>query len=243
MKKIATILLVLIPLIGSAQNVFIVEDMITTKDNSVNGYIFNIKGEFDDAVDHYKDYMKERYDYKVDKENKTTYKIEAVDLPHISMRRGDMKTFLIYTDSMSVMGFSFLLGYDVFLTSKEHPNEMKEFRKLVVDFMDYHYKASYTKMIDEKNKALDKVQKDLKQNENKISSLKKKVISLAKKKDKEEDPTKKVELDAERQLTENEIKELEGEVTTLRQDIIKMEKLIYSLKAELNKAHQDILAL
>ncbi|MEN8249851.1 MAG: hypothetical protein ABFS32_13040 [Bacteroidota bacterium] len=244
MKKLITAaLIVLIPIIGSAQNVFLIEDMITTKDQSVNALVFNIKGEFDDAVDHYKDYMKERYEYKVDKENKTTYIIEEVDLPHISMRRGDMKTYLVYTDSMNVMGFSFLLGYDVFLSSEEQPEEMEQFKKLVVDFMDYHYNESYGKMIDDNNKALDKVKKDLTQNENKIGSLKKKVVTLAKKKDKEKDPTKKVGFDADKQLTENEIKMLEEQVTKQRKDIINMEKEIFTLKTELNKVHQEIVDL
>lgn len=243
MKKIILALFLIASFAASAQNVYLVEDMISTKDQAVNAFLFNIKGDFDEALDHYKSFMKDRYDYKVDKENKTTYMIEAVDLPNISLKRGDLKTYFVVTDSMNMLGFSFLLGYDISLSSKDRPEEMAHFRKLIIEFMDYHYNESYNTIIEDKTKILEKIKKDLAQNENKIGSLKKKVVSLAKKKDKEEDATKKVDLDADRQLTENEIKELEEKVTAQRADIIKKEKEIFSLKSELNKVHQTILAL
>ena len=100
-----------LPVWAAAQDVFIVEDMVTTKDISVNAYIIGIKGEFDDAVDNFKEFVKEGYDYKVEKENKTTYMIEAVDLPHISVKRGDLKAYLVQTDSMNLMAFSFFPKY------------------------------------------------------------------------------------------------------------------------------------
>jgi peptidoglycan hydrolase CwlO-like protein len=214
--------------------------MITTKDMSVNALIFNIKGEFDDAIDNYREFVKEAYDLKVDKENKTTYIIKAVDLPHISVKRGDVKTYLIHTDSMNVMAFTFLLGYDVFLSSKENPLEMAQFKKYVIDFMDFQYQAYYAGVIKGQNKDLDGTKKDLSQKEGKISSLKKKVVSLAKKKEKETDATKKVAINAEMQLTENEINELVDQVTALRVEVSQKEKGIYKLKGELNKFHLQI---
>ena len=243
MKKLIIALIIFLPTLGAAQEAFIVEEMVTTKDMSVNAFVIGIKGEFDNAIDTYKTFVKEGYDYKVDKENKTTYIVEAVDLPHISLKRGDLKTYLITTDSMNVLAFSFFLGYDVFLTSKENPQEMAQFRKFIIDYMDAQYKAFYTVEIDKKTKDLDGSKKELQQNENKVGSLKKKVVSLAKKKDKEEDTTKKIDIDGEKQLTESEIALLVDEATALRAVISKKEKALYKQKQELNSYHLQITTL
>jgi len=243
MKNLIIALVFCLPTLAIAQDVFIIEDMVNTTDVSVNAFIIGIRGDFDDAIDNYKEFVKAGYEYKVEKENKTTYIIEAVDLPHISVKRGDLKTYLIHTDSMNLLAFSFLLGYDVFLTSKEQPLEMAQFKKFVIDFMDYHYKAYFAGVIKEQDKGLESSQKELSQNENKISSLKKKIVSLAKKKEKEADETKKVAINAEMQLTENEIKVLEDQVAARRVEVINKEKAIYKLKAELNKYHLEITSL
>ena len=243
MKKLIILLALILPTITLAQDVFIVEDMVTTKDISVNAYIIGIKGEFDDAVDNFKKFVKEGYDYKVEKENKTTYVVEAVDLPHISVKRGDLKAFLVRTDSMNLMAFSFLLGYDVFLTTKDQPAEMAQFRKFVIDFMDFHYKVHFAGIIELQNKSLTGTKKEIEQDESKISSLKKKVASLAKIKENEEDADKKVAINAERELTENDINELVEQIATLRTEVSKQEKELYNLKQEINKYHLQITSL
>jgi hypothetical protein len=243
MKNLIVALIIFLPTLAGAQDAFITEEMVTTKEMTVDAFVIGIKGDFDDAVDNYKDFVKEGFEYKVDKVNKTTYMVEAVDLPHLSLKRGDLKTYLITTDSMNVMAFSFFLGYDVFLTSKENPQEMTQFRKFVIDFMDFHYKAFYTVEIEKQTKDLEGSKKELLQNENKVSSLKKKVVSLAKKKDKEEDATKKVDIDSQKQLTENEITVLVDEATALRGVISKKEKALYKQKQELNKYHLQITSL
>jgi hypothetical protein len=243
MKNLIVALIIFLPTLAGAQDAFITEEMVTTKEMTVDAFVIGIKGDFDDAVDNYKDFVKEGFEYKVDKVNKTTYMVEAVDLPHLSLKRGDLKTYLITTDSMNVMAFSFFLGYDVFLTSKENPQEMAQFRKFVIDFMDFHYKAFYTVEIEKQTKDLEGSKKELLQNANKVSSLKKKVVSLAKKKDKEEDATKKVDIDSQKQLTENEITVLVDEATALRGVISKKEKALYKQKQELNKYHLQITSL
>ena len=243
MKRLIIALIFCFPILGTAQNVFLVEDMVTTKDIPVNALIISMTDDFDEAINNYKKFIKEGYEYKVKKDNSTTYVIEAVDLPHLSVKRGDLKTYLIHTDSMNVMAFSFLLGYDVFLTSKEHSEEMVQFKQFVVEFMDFHYKAHYSKDIDEQAKLLASDKKELQRNENEISSLKKKVVSLSKKWSKETDETKKVEINAEKQLTENEINKLVDEVTVMRVDVNKKEKEVFALKQELNKFHLQITSL
>ena len=243
MKNLIIVLIISLPTFGFTQNMFLVEEMVSTKDMSVNALIINMTDDFDEAVANYKEFVKDGYELKVKKKNNTTYVVEEVDLPHISVKRGDLKAYLFHTDSMNVMAFSFLLGYDVYLTREDHPEEMAQFKKFVVDFMDFHYKAHYSVGIDEQNKALESLKKELMKNENKISSLKKKVVSLAKKESKETDSTKKVEINAEKQLTQNEIDETVDLVTTMRVDVSKKEKEVFGLKNELNKCHLQITSL
>jgi hypothetical protein len=209
----------------------------------VNALVISMTDDFDEAIDNYKEFIKEGYDLKVKKENSKTYTIEAVDLPQISTKRGDLNTYLFHTDTMNVMAFSYLLGYDLFLTSKDYPEEMTEFKRFVKDFMDFHYKAHYTKEIDEHSNELESLKKDLLKNEDKISSLKKDVVTLGKKEAKEEDPTKKVEIGAELKLTQNEIDELVDQVATMRVEVNKQEKELYALKDTFNKNHLAIISL
>lgn len=121
MKKLMLALALCVAEAGIAQQIFLVEDMITTKDEPVNAFIINMPNDFDEEIDNYKMYVKEEYHLKVKKENSSTYMIVAVDLPHLSVKRGDLKTYLIPTESTNIMAFSFLLGYDIFLDSKEYP--------------------------------------------------------------------------------------------------------------------------
>lgn len=243
MKKLLFAIILTFPLQIIAQDVFMIEEMVTTKDLSVNALVINMTDDFDEAIANYKEFVKEGYELKVKKENSKTYTIEAVDLPHLSVRRGDLNTYLFHTDTMNVMAFSFLLGYDVFLTSKDNPDEMARFKQFVIDYMDFHYKAYFTKGIDAQSKDLDGLKKDLLQNENKISSLKKKLVTLSKKEAKEEDATKKVEIGSELKLTQNEIDELVELVATMRVDVNEKEKELYALKDNLNKYHLQIISL
>ena len=73
--------------------------------------------------------------------------------------------------------------------------------------------------------------------------MKKKVVSLAKKEAKETDATKKVGINAEKQLTENEIDELVDQVTAMRADVNEKEKELFTLKEELNDYHLQITSL
>ena len=170
MKKLILALALCLPGAGIAQQVFLLEDTIATKDVPVNAFIVNMPNDFDEAIVNYKKFVKDEYRLKVKKENSSTFVIKALDLPHLSVKRGDLKTYLIPTDSMNVLGFSFLLGYDIFLDSKDHPEEMGRFKNYVVQYMDFNCRTHYINKIDLLMKELDGAKKELRQSENKISS-------------------------------------------------------------------------
>ena len=243
MKKLILALALCLPGAGIAQQAFLLEDTIATKDVPVNAFIVNMPNDFDEAIDNYKKFVKEEYHLKVKKENSSTYIIEAVDLPHLSVKRGDLKTYLISTDSMNIMAFSFLLGYDIFLDSKAYPEEMDRFRNYVVQYMDFNYRTHYINGIEQLTKELDAVKKELRQSENKIRSMKKKTISLDKKVSKEMDESKKIQFDSERQQLENDIKSTSSQLPDIRFYMSEKEEELFKMKEELNTYHQLITAL
>jgi len=243
MKKLILIITLYIPILGIAQKPFIIEGEVPTESVPVNSWIIGITDDFDDAMDNYKDYVKEEFGLKVKKNSSTCYEIPEVNVPHLSIKRGDLKTYLFQTDSMNILAFSFLLGYDIHVNSQDYPQEMAEFKKFVIRYMEFHYKAFYDEKIEDKNKELGKLKKELKQNEDKISSLKKKSTNLGEKEAKEEDVAKKNKIVSEKQIVDSEIDTMVEQLPDLRNNVQEMEQVIFEFKDELNKYHQAIITL
>lgn len=240
MKKLILALVLCLPEIGAAQQIILKEEMVVTRDVPVNAYITNATDDFDEVISNYKKFVKDEYKLNVKKENSTTYVIEAADMPQISVKRGDLKVYLLHTDTMNLMAFSFVLGYDIFLNTEDYPEEMGQFRKFVIRFIDYHYQAYYSDAIEAVTKDLDALKKDLKQNEDKINALRKKVNSLDKKVSKEKEETKKIQYQSDVLLTESEIKNLLFELPEQRIQVNEKEQELFKLKEEVNKYHQLI---
>ena len=240
MKNLIISLLLCVPFTGIAQKLFLIEREISTSDVPVTALVMNVTDNFDEVIDNYKKFVKEEYDLKVKKEDNNMYEVEEVSLPHISVKRGDLRTYLIPTDSMNLIGIAFILGYDMFLNSTEYPDEMMQLKNLSVAFLEYHYHAYYYDKIESLNKELKGLIKDLNQNENKISSLKKKVISLDKKASKEDDETKKREIASDKLETENEIDIIVSQLPEMRDNLSIKEDEVSILKEELNIYHQQI---
>lgn len=243
MKYLITVIVLCFPKWGNTQQLFLIEDQVTTDDTKVSALLIKTTNDFDEAIDNYKKYVKEEYDLKVKKNNSTTYMIEMVELPHLSVRRGDLYNYLYQTDSANIMAFSFRLGYDISINTEEYPQEMQEFRKFIVGYMEYHYHAHYMKLIDEQRKIMDQAVKELRQNENKISSIHKKASSLDKKYQKETDELKKSEISSEKATLESEVEILTEKLPKQRQKVSDLEEVISIFKEELNGYHQEISSL
>ena len=243
MKKLILIITLYIPILGIAQKPFIIEGEVPTESVPVNSWIIGITDDFDDAIDNYKDYVKEEFDLKVKKSSSICYEITEVNVPHLSIKRGDLKTYLFQTDSMNILAFSFLLGYDIHVNSEDYPEEMAEFKKFVIRYMEFHYKAFYDEKIDAKDKELDKLKKELKQNEDKVSSLKKKSTNLGEKEAKEDDEGKKNKIVSDKREVDSEIDQMVNLLPDMRNTIQEKEKEIFGLKEELNQYHQAITTL
>ena len=243
MKYLIVLLILSLPKWGNSQNLFLIEDEVMDDDTKVTALIIRSTDDFDEAMDNFKDFVKDKHDLKVKKENNQTYMIEAVELPHLSIKRGDLKIYLKQTDSTKIMAFSFRLGYDISINSEEYPEEMTEFKKFVLDYMEYNNHEHYMATIEEKSKLLDKSVKELRQNEDKIGSLQKKVGSLDNKYQKETDESKKTDIASDKNSLENEIETLTNQLPELRESVSEQEEVISGLKEEMNNYHQEIMTL
>ena len=241
MKKLILALLLLVPEWGNAQNLFVMEDQVNTEeDRNVNVLIIKTTDDFEEAIDNYKKFAKDIYDLKVKKLNNNSYIIEEVDVAQLSVKRGDLKTYLYHTDTVNILAFSFLLGYDISLNSEDYPQEMSESKNFVIKYMEYNYKQYNADRIKELDKLLDKSQKELSQMDKEVSSLKKKVDSIEKKAGKETDEAKIRELQSERQSLENDIQQLLNELPPLRDQVGENENAVFEMKKEMNSHLQAI---
>jgi hypothetical protein len=243
MKNLILALFLCLPFGVKAQHPFITENEVTTDDVTVSAWIISTTEDFDEAIQNLKSFMNDKYDLKIKKENNQTFIIEEVDLPHFSVKRGDLKTYLVPTDSVNVMAFSFLLGYDISINSRDYPKEMAELKKIVINFMEFHYHEYYNKRIDDETRILNKVQKNLQQDENKIGSMRKKVASLDKKARKETDEAKVQAWQSEISALENEIQTLLGGLPEQRENVSTHNQKISEIKNEMNDYHQVISGL
>jgi len=244
MKNLIAAIILVLPGWVYSQNLFLLEDETTTeKDRNVNVLIIKTTDDFDEAINNYKKFAKDEYDLKVKKENNNYYIIEEVDIPQFSVKRGDLKTYLYHTDTVNILAFSFLLGYDISINSQDYPQEMANFKKFVIGYMEYHYEQYYAERIKELNKSLDKSQKELSKMEKEVSSTKKKIESLEKKAEKETDEAKNRQIQSERTSLENETEQLLGELPGLRDNVSEYEKAVFELKTEMNAYLQAIAKL
>ena len=115
MYKLFIYLFLYVPLSGIAQNLFLIEREVPTSDVPVTALVMNVTDNFDEVIDNFKKYVKEEYDLKLKKEDNSMYEVKEVSLPHISVKRGDLRTYLIPTDSMNLLGLAYILGYDIYI--------------------------------------------------------------------------------------------------------------------------------
>ena len=226
-----------------AQRLFIQASTIKTDDIPVDGWVINVKDDYNELSDHLRDYLKDNYDLKARKNGKMAMTVEKVDLPKLSMKRGDLNAYFFATDTSNVIGFAFLLGYDIFVNQEDYPDEFGRLRAFVLDFMEYHYQTHYQALIDEDNKNIDGIEKDIDQTNRKIRNLEKKLSNLDSKIAKEDEEGKKNNFIADQNEIKVEIETLNGSLPDLKTALEKEKVKLEEHRGELNYYHQQIAAL
>ncbi len=218
--------------ICSAQQLKVESKTIKNQDGKdIEAWVAHLDQEVDACMESYDDFMKEVFNLKVSKENKTMMMVEKAQLNEMSGLRLDQRSFFIAESGGTAVAFTFSPGYDIHFGSKLYSDEFERGEKLVKSFVKFHYKDFYNKKIKELQKTLEDKQEEITSDEKKIEKNKKSML----------DNNKKInsgDSDAGKLRIRND--GLEKENMTMEGDIAKDKSDIKILQDQLIKLHDSL---
>ena len=69
MKYLIVLLILYLPFWANSQNLFLIEDEVMDDDTKVSALIIRTTDDFSEAIDNFKDFVKDKHNLKVKKEN------------------------------------------------------------------------------------------------------------------------------------------------------------------------------
>lgn len=219
------LLLLATPLI-SQQRVFLQEKEIAMEEYSGTAWIFPVAGDIESALDHLKDYCKERSDVRMRNEGDHLVVAEEVSIPTIATQRGDLIGNGFPHESYNAMGIAFKLGYDIYLNSDMWDMEMNNLRNYAKEFMSYHYERFFAEQIEAVEDQIKTLERDLNREERDVESLNRKIERAG---DKIEGETEQEEIEA-----------LNTEIATLRADRERLNETIPELQTRIDLLKTDV---
>jgi hypothetical protein len=197
----------------------------------IEAWVAHIDQPAEDCMESYEDFMKDVFDVKASKENKTMMMVQKVTLDEMSGLRLDQRTFFTTESAGTAVAFTFSPGYDLHFGTKLYSGEFEKGEKLVKSFVKFHYKDFYNKKIKELQKTLEDKQEEITSDEKKIEKNKKSML----------DNNKKInsgDSDAGKLRLRND--GLEKENMTLEGEIAKDKSDIKILQDQLIKFHESV---
>lgn len=234
MKKILTFLCVLLSSSLMAQSLAPFQKQITIEKVNVDSWAASIeRGTEDDLKEAFGDFISKNYKLKSKKNGKHGLKVEEANISQITTRRGDLHVLFSTETGRLEMAVAFMMGYDIFLNSKDNPQEMERFKEFFAAFLMDYYKGFYEKQVREKEKILKNLRGQIADNEKKIKSLQKDIESTQKKIAKETDQLKKVELENKNVAARRQIDALNEMDANLNKQASNYEKEIADIKVQI----------
>lgn len=197
----------------------------------VEAWVAHLDQATEECMESYEDFMKDVFDRKTSKENKTMMMVEKVILNEMSGLRLDQRTFFTTESGGTAVAFTFSPGYDIHFGTKLYSDEFGKGEKLVKSFVKAHYKDFYNKKVKELQKILEDKQEEITSDEKKIEKNKKSML----------DNNKKInsgDSDAGKLRLRND--SLEKENMTLEGEIAKDKSDIKILQDQLIKFHESV---
>jgi len=197
----------------------------------IEAWVAHLDQTSDECMESYEDFMKDAFDLKTSKENKTMMMVEKVILNEMSGLRLDQRTFFTGESAGTAVAFTFSPGYDIHFGTKLYKEEFEHGEKLVKSFVKFHYKDFYNKKIKVIQKALVDKQAEITSDEKKIEKNKKSEL----------DNNKKIsngDSDAAKLRIKND--SLEKENATLEAQIASDRSEIKSLQDQLIKFQESV---
>ncbi len=208
------------------QHLFLQEQDIVIDGNNATAWVFPVEGEIDNALDHLKDYCKERSKIKMKNKGTNLLIAEEVSIPAVSTKVGDLIGRGSPFESYNTVGIAFKLGYDIYLNSEQWNQEMTNLRNYAKEFMSYHYERSYKERIEAAEKEIKSLGKELSKGEKEVGKLGKKIDKINGKIADETDAL--------------EIQEMEAELTTLTVDQQRLQESLPQLRSRLELLKGDV---
>lgn len=218
MKKLLTFLCLL--LVGNvfAQSLAPFQKQITIEKINVDSWAASIdKGTEDDLKDAFSEYVSKNYKLKTKKNGKHGVIVPEANISQITTRRGDLHIQFSNDTGKPEMAMAFMMGYDIFLNSRDSPQEMDRFKEFFSNFLLEYYKSFYTKQLSEKEKTIKNLREQMVSNEKKSKNLQQDIERNQKKISREKDQLKKVAIEnknvaARRQI--DALAEMNGNINT-----------------------------
>lgn len=236
MKKLILFTLLVMLCIGGvvAQSLAPYQKQISMEKINVEAWAASIeKGTEDDLKSAFNDYMKKNFKLRTKKNGRHSLVVPEATLPQVITRRGDLHVQFSNDTGRLEMAIAFMMGYDIYLNSREYPQEMERFKDFFVNFLYNYYKDYYEKMIRAKEKVLKDLRSQIATNEKKVKSLQRDIEKTEKRIAKETDLLKKTEL-------ENKNVVARRQIDALNEMNANNNKQINSIEAEISQIKMQI---
>lgn len=121
----------------------------------------NLDPESKNLKEAWRDYLKDNYDFKLKGigflSNKDLLSAEAVIVNQISSKTMDFYTHIVEDDNGSEMKVFVRLGYDIYVTNQNYPNEYAAINEIIESFIKYYLPKYYEEEINETEKRVNEL--------------------------------------------------------------------------------------
>ena len=190
----------------------------------------------DECMESYDDFMREIFDKKTDKLNKTTRIVTRTQFHELSRLRIDQRAFFIAESAGTAVAFTFSPGYDVHFSNTTYTEEFKNGERFVKSFVKFHYKDFYNKKIKTIQETIADKESTIQSNDKKIEKNKKSILDNTKDIDKGSSDAGKLKIKNESMEKEN--LSLTGNTSKERAELIILQEQLAKLNESLKKVEE-----
>ncbi|HOX81403.1 MAG TPA: hypothetical protein PLJ60_03425 [Chryseolinea sp.] len=235
--SILSITFVLTFAFASAQQLKVESKTIKNQEGKdIEAWVAHLDQNTEDCMESYEDFMKDVFNLKTSKENKTMMMAEKVMLTEMSDLRLDQRTFFITESAGTAVGFTFSPGYDLHFGTKLYESEFEKGEKLVKSFVKFHYKDFYNKKIKVIQNALVDKQDEITSDEKKIDKNKRSMLDNNKKISNGDSDAAKLRI--KNDSLEKENVTLEAQVASDRSEIKSLQDQLIKFQESLSKVDE-----
>lgn len=156
------------------------EDKILINGVSVNVGNTMLNGDIKQINKSWISFIKSQLDKNM-KEDDGVLTLKETVINQITDKRGDLMVYIYNQDNLVSLNVAYKLGYDVYLNSRQYPDEYKKLEEFINQFIYYYYNDYFPTYIKDGSKDLKVLSKEKSNSEKSIKKAKKKNKKLAKK--------------------------------------------------------------